>query len=179
MKLFLVRHAQTKENKLGILQGWLPGHLSPKGKNQAKALARRLQKIHLDYIYTSDLQRSIETASPLIRDHPQAISLQDPLLRERGYGVFQGRKVKRKEWDELSGTFFTNKPKGGESLEDVWKRQKVFYKKIKQKHRDHTILIVGHDDQLRLLVGFIRHKTLEQSYKIKPWKHGEIRKMIM
>ena len=36
IELILSRHGETEENKLHIMQGQLPGHLSELGKQQAK-----------------------------------------------------------------------------------------------------------------------------------------------
>ena len=50
IELILSRHGETEENKLHIMQGQLPGHLSELGKQQAKALAETLDKEKLDVI---------------------------------------------------------------------------------------------------------------------------------
>ena len=62
IELILSRHGETEENKLHIMQGQLPGHLSELGKQQAKALAETLDKEELDVIVCSDLARSYDTA---------------------------------------------------------------------------------------------------------------------
>ena len=43
MNLIITRHGETKENKLGIIQGHLPGKLSRKGIKQVKKVALRLK----------------------------------------------------------------------------------------------------------------------------------------
>ena len=58
IELILSRHGETEENKLHIMQGQLPGHLSELGKQQAKALAETLDKEKLDVIVCSDLARA-------------------------------------------------------------------------------------------------------------------------
>ncbi len=40
IELILSRHGETEENKLHIMQGQLPGHLSELGKQQAKSISR-------------------------------------------------------------------------------------------------------------------------------------------
>lgn len=42
IELILSRHGETEENKLHIMQGQLPGHLSELGKQQAEALAENV-----------------------------------------------------------------------------------------------------------------------------------------
>ena len=84
MKLILTRHRETEENKEGILQGWLPGHLSLEGKRQAKLVAQRLQDVKVDFIYTSDLKRCLDTASEIAKRHKNAKLIKDKRLREAG-----------------------------------------------------------------------------------------------
>ena len=43
MKLIIVRHGETEENKIGIIQGHLPGTLSVIGIEQAQKIALRLK----------------------------------------------------------------------------------------------------------------------------------------
>lgn len=44
ISLILSRHGETEENKLHIMQGQMPGHLSELGKQQAEQLAALLEK---------------------------------------------------------------------------------------------------------------------------------------
>ena len=44
ISLILSRHGETEENKLHIMQGQMPGHLSELGKQQAEQLAELLEK---------------------------------------------------------------------------------------------------------------------------------------
>ena len=63
MKLYIVRHGETKYNEKKIIQGHLDIPLSDEGIRQAKKLAKRLEVINFDCIYTSDLKRAKQTAS--------------------------------------------------------------------------------------------------------------------
>ena len=60
--LLLTRHGETIENQRYVLQGQLPGTLSPLGKEQAVVLAEQLKQEPLDVIVCSDLARSYDTA---------------------------------------------------------------------------------------------------------------------
>lgn len=51
MKLILSRHGETLENQQHILQGQLPGTLSPLGIAQAERLAEMLQEETLSLIH--------------------------------------------------------------------------------------------------------------------------------
>lgn len=62
ISLILSRHGETEENKLHIMQGQMPGHLSELGKQQAEQLAELLEEEEIDVIVSSDLARSYDTA---------------------------------------------------------------------------------------------------------------------
>jgi len=174
MKLILTRHGETEENKKGILQGWLPGHLSFEGRKQAHLLAKQLSSVKIDYIYTSDLARCAETAKAIAKYHPKSKFVKDKLLRERALGEFQGKKTGKADWEALSGTLLTNKPKNGESFEEVWKRMKEFYRKITKKHIDDAVLVVGHGGSICLLQGLVYGKNLSESMKLEKLKNTAI-----
>ena len=69
MELILSRHGETLENQQHILQGQLPGTLSPLGIAQAERLAEMLQEETIDNIVSSDLARSYNTAVAVARKH--------------------------------------------------------------------------------------------------------------
>ena len=69
MELILSRHGETLENQQHILQGQLPGTLSPLGIAQAEKLADMLQDEAIDSIVSSDLARSYNTALAVAKRH--------------------------------------------------------------------------------------------------------------
>ena len=174
MKLILTRHGETEENREGVLQGWLPGHLSKDGKEQARLLGERLHYTKIDYIYTSDLKRCVETANAIAKYHPDTKFVKEKLLRERGLGEFEGRKTGEADWEVLPGDFLTNKPKRGESFGEVWERLENFYNTIKRKHIDNVVLVVGHGGSICLLQGLIYGKNLQESMKLEKLKNTAI-----
>ena len=64
--ILLIRHAVNDYVKEGKLAGWLPGiHLNDEGKAQAEALGKRLADVPIKRIYSSPLERTMETASAI------------------------------------------------------------------------------------------------------------------
>ena len=88
--LFIVRHGLTEANKRGITNGRMDEPLAVEGLDQADRLADRLQYKHIDIIYSSPLQRSVQTASPIARKLGKTINLDDRLI-EVGFGEFEGK----------------------------------------------------------------------------------------
>ena len=64
MELILSRHGETLENQQHILQGQLPGTLSPLGIAQAERLAEMLQEETINNIVSSDICEVITRRSP-------------------------------------------------------------------------------------------------------------------
>ena len=111
--LLLTRHGETLENRRHVLQGQLPGTLSPLGLSQAERLAECLAGESLDAVVCSDLARSYDTACAVARLHglePQPT----PLLREMDWGIYTGETLEDVDWYHL--------PPSVESVEELYRR---------------------------------------------------------
>ena len=60
--ILLVRHGETVDNARQIMQGQTQGELNERGREQARQVAERLAKEHVDAVIASDLRRAIQTA---------------------------------------------------------------------------------------------------------------------
>jgi probable phosphoglycerate mutase len=90
-RLVLVRHGETQWNLEGRIQGYhADSPLTPNGQAQARALAERLAREGLDVIFASDTGRTRQTAQPIAQATGIAV-IHDSGLRERSYGIFEGR----------------------------------------------------------------------------------------
>ncbi len=133
--LWVVRHGETEENVAGILQGHLPGHLTPRGIAQAQHLAVRLQGIPFSACYVSDLARTVATAR-LLQPVVGCLPMPTPLLRERDWGSLTGRKIA-----EVRDSVF---PDDVETVEAMAARARDFVAHLLTHHRGATVLAVTH-----------------------------------
>ena len=85
MKLSLVRHGESEANLAGRWQGQSDSPLSATGRDQAQALASRLEGEAFDLVLASDLTRAKQTAEALER--PMDV---DPAWREVDVGAWEG-----------------------------------------------------------------------------------------
>ncbi|MEA4906878.1 MAG: phosphoglycerate mutase [Chloroflexi bacterium] len=117
--LLLIRHGENDYMYRG-LAGRLPEiHLNQKGRQQAVKLAGQLVQAPIKAIYSSPMERAVETAGPLAAALGLEIQV-EPGLIEVDFGQFEGktyRQLKRfKLWRQIldapAGTTFP----GGESL---------------------------------------------------------------
>ena len=82
----IIRHGQSQGNAEGRFGGHTDTPLSPRGRKQAKATAKALAKEKFSAIYSSDLPRAIETATPLANLTHVPLQTTDA-LRERSVGA--------------------------------------------------------------------------------------------
>ncbi|HQV31366.1 MAG TPA: histidine phosphatase family protein [Calditrichia bacterium] len=79
--IILTIHAVTDWNEKRLKQGHLDTPINARGVAMAQALAGALHDEPIDVIYSSDLRRALETATPVAADHGLPIKT-DPRLRE-------------------------------------------------------------------------------------------------
>ncbi len=133
--LFLVRHGETVDNALQIMQGQTQGCLNERGREQAAQVARRLAEEPIDAIVASDLQRAIQTAEIIAAPHGLAVRI-TPLLRERDWGSFTGRFI-----PDLKGEVW---PDDIESEQALLQRAADFLQQITTTYPGKRVVAVGH-----------------------------------
>jgi probable phosphoglycerate mutase len=165
MRLILVRHGQSVENAKGIIHGVTEGTLSPLGIEQSRRLAGALEGEKVDVMFSSDLRRAIQTAEAVAERRPGVPWVRDSLLRERSYGIFEGRPMEaiRAERSRLGLAKQDFRPEGGESYGDVRKRAEAFLGKVEKAYGKRTVLIVGHGEFLLIMISAALRESMEKA----------------
>ncbi|MEP6850377.1 MAG: histidine phosphatase family protein [Acidobacteriota bacterium] len=88
-RLFLIRHGQSDGNAEGRFGGHGPTPLSKLGERQAELTAKVLSREGITAIYSSDLHRAVQTATPLSKLSGLPVN-QTEAFRERHVGVLEG-----------------------------------------------------------------------------------------
>ena len=174
MTLFLlIRHALTDVTGKR-LSGSLPGfHLSAEGREQAEQLAERLAPIRLTAIYSSPLERCVETAEAVAGGRELQIQ-RLPDLDEVGYGEWSGRSLaqlaRTSLWKRLQQAPSSVRFPGGETLADVQGRTAAALEGIASRSPRGVIAVVTHADVIRLLVAHFAgiHIDLFQRLTVSP-----------
>lgn len=149
--LTLVRHGETEENVAHILQGHLPGHLTPRGIAQAKALRQQLASEHFDVMLASDLRRAVDTAlilAPAVGLTPELT----PLLRERDWGSLTGHSI--------AGLDTHNFPPDVETVEALFVRARRFLQTVTVCYAGLSVLAVTHGLFARVIRAAVTGKTI-------------------
>ena len=153
--LLLIRHGENEYSKTGRLAGRLPGvSLNERGRQQAAELARALTNAPLAAVYSSPLERAMETAQPIAESHKLKI-VQVPGLLESNIGEWQGRSIGRlamtKYWRVIQGAPSRARHPGGESFAETQARVAAALEQIISSHRDRDMVAcVFHADPIRL-----------------------------
>ncbi len=161
MKLIIIRHGETTWNHQHKIQGRADIPLSALGKKQAKLLGERFSKTKIDAIYSSKLQRSINTAKAVANYHSSTKTIADKSLNEMDWGKWEGLNFQEiekkfpKEFAARQKDKYNVAPPKGESPAMLKKRITPFLKKLLSKHKGQTVLIVGHAGMNRVIVGTI------------------------
>lgn len=169
-----MRHAQTYLNKYERMQGWSNAPLTQDGIKDCHASGKGLSNVKFDAVYTSDLQRTIDTANIILSENN--VSKNAPFtplyeFREVFFGEFEGMPVVN-VWPkaiERAGQNDLSKQKLLDAMHDLdtsgdsenymafWTRIYSGLQKIIDRHRDtnETILVVSHGLALNVMLSTI------------------------
>jgi broad specificity phosphatase PhoE len=143
----LLRHGEV-HNPAGVLYGRLPGyHLSETGKLMAETVAKAVGGRDIVAIYSSPLERALETAAPLAEKLGLDV-VQDERLIEagnllQGRAVGQGLAILR---DPRNYRYFWNplRPSWGEAYPLIIRRMKSVIDDARAAARGHEVVLVSH-----------------------------------
>ncbi len=155
-RLLLIRHATNDLLKEGRLGGRLPGiHLNEEGRAQARALADRLAEVELAAVYSSPMERTLETAEPVAARHGLEVQIH-PGLHEVDCGRWSGELLekarRRRLWRRILASPSRVPFPGGESAWEVQQRMVAALEEIAAAHPEETVAVVSHADPIRVAV---------------------------
>ncbi|HIU64671.1 MAG TPA: alpha-ribazole phosphatase [Candidatus Avacidaminococcus intestinavium] len=169
---YLVRHGQTNGNKSFAFQGHTNNPLNETGKKQAEKLASYLAKTKFEAIYTSDLIRTVETATPIAKQQDLPI-IEIPALKEISFGEWEGQSYDEinHKWPQEVQDFFAKPGEvqicGGESFAEVQTRAwKAMEDIMEESNKEQNILIVSHGGTLRTIICKILNIHLNDIWKL-------------
>ena len=157
MTLLLLRHGESEGNLARVVQGQLTHYaLTPLGREQAEAAARRLAGLEIDALYSSDLRRARETAD-IVAAHNghEVVELRD--LREYGFGEAQGLTwdVVRERFEVVGRAWGRGSIPGEEGGSKFRDRVAQQIRELAERHEDGTAVAVLHGGVLGATVARI------------------------
>jgi probable phosphomutase (TIGR03848 family) len=172
-RFLLIRHA-TNHTVGKRFAGRTTGiHLNEEGLAQAQKLADRLAAITINAIYSSPLERALETAQPIAVSHKLETAVLEDFL-----------EIDTGEWTNCTFEEIANDPKfklfnsfrsctripGGESMLEAQSRMMNGLEKLRMEHQQETIAVVGHADLIKAAVAYYAgiHLDMFQRIEISP-----------
>ena len=172
-KLFLIRHGQSAGNAEGRFGGHGPTPLSELGHRQARVTAKVLSKEGISAIYSSDLDRAVQTAECLAELINVPVKT-TKAFRERHVGVLEGltfdesKENHPKDYYALVNRNVHHVITRGESYRHLLKRATGQLWEVLRDHQGERIAIYSHTGAICFmtlhLMGAIRRDT-----KQTPW----------
>jgi 2,3-bisphosphoglycerate-dependent phosphoglycerate mutase len=173
-RIIAVRHGETAWNVDTRIQGQLDIGLNDTGRWQAHRLALALAGETVAAIYSSDLFRAWDTALSIASAVGQPVQPVEG-LRERGFGVFEGKTFKEIEvlwpaqavlWRKRVPDFA---PEGGESLLFFRERITGVVSQLAARHPGEQIVLVAHGGVMDVLY---RAATRQEIQAPRTWDLG-------
>jgi 2,3-bisphosphoglycerate-dependent phosphoglycerate mutase len=162
-RVLAIRHGETSWNVDTRIQGKLDIGLNDNGRKQAERLGAALAKSQaqeplnvISAIYSSDLWRAYDTALSISQATGVPV-VTDEGLRERGFGVFEGKTFDEiaQLWPDQSLRWRQRDPhfcpEGGESLTQFTERILKASQALAAAHLGQQIALVAHGGVMDVL----------------------------
>jgi probable phosphomutase (TIGR03848 family) len=155
--LLLIRHGENEYTTKHKLAGHLPRvHLNERGRQQAQALANALKEAPIKAIYSSPLERAIETATPIAIARKLEVQVEGGLI-EMNVGKWQGRTLKalrlNKYWKVIQHAPSRAQFPDGETFYEAQARIVAVLDAICRRHKPQDVIAcVFHADPIKLAI---------------------------
>src|SRR5690606_37894068 len=146
-------------------------HLNTRGKAQAQALAAALKSVKLTAVYSSPLERAVETAQPLAAAHQLPVVRRQRLL-ESDLRQWAGKLLKPLQRDKRWPTL-QNKPSlfrfpGGEGMLEQQARLVAEIEALRAMHKPRDVIAcVLHADPIKLIIAHYAGMPLDQFQRLQ------------
>ena len=173
-RIIAIRHGETAWNVDTRIQGQLDIPLNATGRWQASRLAQALAGEPIAAVYASDLLRAWDTALSVGNAAGLPVVTHEG-LRERGFGIFQGRTYAEVEqlWPDLALRWRKRDPdfapEGGESLVQFRERVTATAHALAERHPGEQIVMVGHGGVMDVLYRAATGQSLQAP---RTWELG-------
>lgn len=168
--VYLLRHGDCRQDEIKRLIGQTDVPLNPNGRAQASRWQRELADIRFTRVFSSDLDRSVETALIVAGTSAPVRAL--PLLREINLGTWDGlsvdevRRLYPAEYEKRGGDPVSYRTPGGESFADLAARVVPLFEEIAGSTTGN-VLVVGHAGVNRVILCHLLGMPLADLFLIR------------
>lgn len=176
MICYLIRHGQDDETVRG---GWSDQQLTETGIQQAKILAEEVAKLTAGTIYSSDLQRAVQTAQIIGNKVDKQVTLL-PEFRETNNGELAGMENttalerypglfwNQLEWDQC----YPHGESPHQFYDRIQKAWESFCQMILAKNED--VILVTHGGVIHVILSLIEGRIYSNKEKQRNIPHASI-----
>jgi probable phosphoglycerate mutase len=167
----LIRHGENEYVAKGRLAGRLPGvHLNENGKMQAEAVAKTLGRMPIKALYSSPMERCMETAQPLAAALDLEIIPRQGLI-EVDFGGWQDKTLKqlrrRKLWKVVQANPARMRFPEGETFASAQQRIVQELETLVGEHRPKDLIACfSHSDLIKLALGYYLGQPIDLFQRI-------------
>lgn len=159
-RLFLLRHGEVEERYHRVFGGRIDMDLSPRGHEQARALANFLRRRPIDAIYASPMRRAQQTLAPLASHCPKP-AITRPEFREVDFGDWTGLT-----WEQVHSRYQVSAFDWLERIEQgaianaetgagFRARVEPALQEIVREHAGESVAIVCHGGVIRMMLSIL------------------------
>ena len=159
-RLFLLRHGEVEERYHRVFGGRIDMELSPRGHEQAAALAQYIRRRPIDAIYASPMRRAQQTLAPLA-SHCARAAMPRPELREVDFGDWTGMT-----WEQVHSRYQVSAfywldqiERGGipnaETGEAFRNRVEPIVRQMVRDHAGQSVAVVCHGGVIRMILSVL------------------------
>jgi probable phosphoglycerate mutase len=169
-RIILIRHGET-DTAGKSLTGRAPGvHLNQQGKAQAQNLAKNLASLHEPKIFSSPIERTMETACEIAEAHNITV-IPDPDFIELNFGDWTNKTIHELK-NDINFKRFNNfrsqaRIPGGESMAEAQLRIIKGIDNVLTNYFNETILIVSHADMIKAALIFYLGMSIDLMQRIE------------
>jgi broad specificity phosphatase PhoE len=158
MDVYLVRHGTNDYLAKALLAGRLPNvHLNDEGRTEAERLSTTLTTAGIQRIFSSPLERALQTAEPTAKHLGLQIEIAPEIL-EINFGDWTGKSLRDLERDPAwknfnlyrSGTRIPN----GETMLEAQTRMIAFLEKLHRENPNQTVALFSHGDPIKSVFSY-------------------------
>ncbi|WP_048439624.1 histidine phosphatase family protein [Caenimonas sp. SL110] len=182
-RIIAVRHGETSWNVDARIQGQMDIGLNDTGRWQARRVGEALASEEISAVYSSDLGRAHQTAQSIAEVAGIPV-VPDEGLRERGFGMFEGKTFSEihESWPDHAHNWRKRipewePPEGGESLLKLRERVMKTMQALAARHPGQQIVVVAHGGVLDTLY---RIATGQEVNSPRTWElpNGAINRLL-
>lgn len=164
-RLILLRHSEVEASYQRVFGGCIDMGLSPRGHEQAAALAKYLVRWPVDAIYASPMRRAQMTLAPFAAQYSKPATTR-PELREVDFGDWTGLT-----WEQVKARHGISAFRWLEMLErgaipnaetgTTWRaRVEPCVREIIARHAGQTVAVVCHGGIIRMILSILLNLAL-------------------